>query len=197
MLASCLFLGMSWCQESFGDYSPEGIVAEVSNIGIGEWRKRAHGQNCLRLSISFYFFPSINTEMYPPAAESTQVCHHDAVGLCHLWTQLRRGDLEQLWALAAHGSTHRPTSKWPHFWEVKGIAEAAKQPLVALVALVGFNHWAVEAKNDMLANIARFGMGFANVFSLPLMFSSLTEVIQKWYRSDTEVIYYTWKGQLQ
>ena len=64
---------------------------------------------------------------------------------------------------------------------MKGIAEAAKQPLVALVALVGFNHWAVEAKNDMLANIARFGMGFANVFSLPLMFSSLTEVIQKWY----------------
>eukprot|EP00435_Cladocopium_sp_Y103_P026946 s1202_g6.t1 len=31
------------------------------------------------------------------------------------------------------------------------------------------------AKNDMLANIARFGMGFANVFSLPLMFSGLRE----------------------
>lgn len=31
------------------------------------------------------------------------------------------------------------------------------------------------AKNDMMANIARFGMGFANVFSLPLMFSGLRE----------------------
>eukprot|EP00913_Durusdinium_trenchii_P012001 g11275.t1 len=31
------------------------------------------------------------------------------------------------------------------------------------------------AKEDMLANIARFGMGFANVFSLPLMFSGLRE----------------------
>ena len=32
----------------------------------------------------------------------------------------------------------------------------------------------LKAKNDMMANIARFGMGFANVFSLPLMFSLLT-----------------------
>ena len=31
----------------------------------------------------------------------------------------------------------------------------------------------LQAKNDMMANIARFGMGFANVFSLPLMFSIL------------------------
>ena len=32
-----------------------------------------------------------------------------------------------------------------------------------------------QAATDLLANIARLGMGFANVFSLPLMFSGLRE----------------------
>lgn len=43
------------------------------------------------------------------------------------------------------------------------------------LAIIKFERFktAHQAKEDMLANIARFGMGFANVFSLPLMFSGL------------------------
>ena len=37
------------------------------------------------------------------------------------------------------------------------------------------------AKTDELANIARIGMGFANVFSFPLMFSGLREAMASWH----------------
>mmetsp|Transcript_46413 Transcript_46413/g.86734 ORF Transcript_46413/g.86734 Transcript_46413/m.86734 type:complete len:486 (+) Transcript_46413:92-1549(+) len=49
---------------------------------------------------------------------------------------------------------------------------------------------------DMLANIARFGMGFANVFSLPLMFSGLREaalaLLGMWAPANAELYDQVW-----